>query len=177
LLIGAWLPYGGGCKLFSTAGGPGLVRRSDYDCLGSGYYLGHYVIRPIFSPRMPIEEVVPLAIQAIAAAKKTDPNCGGDTQFMVISPGGALSAVIPYDARTSEARIAQFEQLARRLLLDVGNPKIDKAQFEAKLENFIDQCRFIRAIWTDTAGEYFQSLLAKFTGEDQSSPQSTTADL
>jgi hypothetical protein len=125
---------------------------------------------------MPIEEVALLAIQAIAAAKNTDPYCGGDTQFMVISPGGGLSPVIPYDARASEARIAQFERVARQLLLDVGNQKIDKQQFEEKIQYFVDQCRYIRALWTNTAGDYFKDLLSRFTPEGQEDPESTTTD-
>ena len=103
LIIGAWLPRGGGCRLWSTAGS-GLIHQDPYYCQGTGEYLGHYLIRPVFKKSLSIAETVLLAIQTIAAVKKYDPNCGGDTQFVTITEGGALSAEVPYSAVGTEAR-------------------------------------------------------------------------
>lgn len=176
LIIGAWLPRGGGYNLFSTSGSAGLVV-VDHDCLGSGSYFGHYVISPIFNRQMDIEEAALLAIQAIAAAKQYDPSCGGDTQFLTISEGGLLKGGLsPYDIASSEGYLARFEHLSRQLLFDVGNRRMDKKQFEVRLNEFTRRVRSIREIWSGKGTETIGQMLSHLTAEGQQDPESTTAD-
>jgi hypothetical protein len=167
LVIGAWLPRGGGLKLFSTSG-PGLVRRDGYDCLGSGSYFGHYLIRPIFNGQMSIREVALLATQAIATAKDYDPGCGGDTQFMTISPGGSRSSLIPFDVSSSEGYITEFDRLSRRLLFEIGNGQADETQFDAKLSMFTDEVRRIRAMWNGKGFEFLEQMISKLVSQNTS---------
>jgi 20S proteasome alpha/beta subunit len=175
LIIGAWLPRGGGHQLF-VSNSAGLVRRSDYDCIGAGSYLGHYVIRPVFNRQMHIKEVVLLAIQAVSAAKKYDPDCGGDTHFMTISPDGSLSGVVPYNISSSEAHIAAFEEKTRKFLFDVVHEQLDEAEFETRLGAFNYDVRGIRAFWTIRDIAQVIELLSRFKKEGQQDPESTTTD-
>ncbi len=59
LMIGAWLSCGGGAQLFWTSGAAVNVE-PNYTCIGTGSYLGRYVIAPAFrrnefSERCPLE--------------------------------------------------------------------------------------------------------------------------
>jgi 20S proteasome alpha/beta subunit len=131
LIIGVWtqLPNPGELQLLKSSG-PALLSAGDYHCTGIGAYLGDYLMRNIFSPAMRIKDTALLAIQALAAAKAYDANCGGDTQFMTISVTGAVSRVIPYDIYSSEKYIADFEQMSRHRLFDIGNDDISETMFE-----------------------------------------------
>ena len=175
LIIGAWLPRGGGLKLFSTAGGSGVIRR-DHECLGSGYWLANIIANPMFHRRMRLDETVLLAIQAIAAAKKYDPYCGGDTNFMVIARGGAISAAVPYRAVEVENYIADFDNSSRRLLLDLGNAELQEADIERKLAEFVEVGRRVRAFLRNRGFDYMTSFLQRLMQAAKPHPESTTAD-
>jgi 20S proteasome alpha/beta subunit len=173
LLIGAWIPRGSGARLFS-ASGAGVVRR-DYDCLGAGFYLGQYIIRPVFHRKMGIESATRMAIQAISAAKKHDLNCGGDTHFLTVSASG-VSTEMPYSTVMSEHLISRFELECSQLLLDVGNGGMSAEEFEERLEDFSQWCRRIRLGWINNPSTWNSVLGHAKKQEEQSDPGLTTTD-
>lgn len=176
LLVAAWLPRGGGLHLLSTAnGGSGLISRQ-YDFLGSGYYFGHVIAKPMFRQNMPLEEAVLLAIQVLASAKKYDTYCGGNTEFMMISEGGALSDSVPYKALDAEGYIDDFEKKSRSLLLSLGNTEIDDSQAEAIMDKFCEECRRIRAYLRGNHWEYLMQFIKRLEKSKKPSLQSTTGD-
>lgn len=176
LIIGMWLPLAGGLRLFRT-NGSAVNDAGNYHCTGFGAYLGDYLMRNIFSPTiMRIKDAALLAIQALSAAKAYDASCGGDTQFMTIFPGGKISAVVPYDVRTSEYYISEFEKLSRSLLFNIGNAAMADKDFETWLSSFADEVRRIRSFWKGEGFGYLAKQFAKFTPTEQPNPQSPTAD-
>jgi hypothetical protein len=58
---------------------------SSYACIGTGSYIGNY-IASISQPSSfsTITDLIPIAIQMLAAAKKHDLYCGGGSHFMAI---------------------------------------------------------------------------------------------
>jgi 20S proteasome alpha/beta subunit len=174
LIIGAWVPRGG-YRLWATAGS-GIISQEAYYCQGTGEYLGHYLIRPMFKMSMSITETVLLAIQTIAAVKKYDPNCGGDTQFVTITEGGALSAEVPYSALGVEGHIESFERMCRQLLFDVADKNLDAAGFDLKLGAFIGYTKALRESFAGRGFNYIVEVLKKAAEKAsmQLNPQPTT---
>jgi hypothetical protein len=184
LVIGCWLPQGGGLKLFRT-NGPGVVSGGDYYCVGIGAYLGDYLMRNVFNRSMSIREVALLAIQALAAAKAYDANCGGESQFLVIHSDGELGSLIEYNnIQQVETYIADFEKLTRTLLFNLADFSLglrelastSDQKFEEMLAKFVDSIRGMRKLWIGQGFNFFAKLLEQFNAQVKSSPESTTLD-
>jgi hypothetical protein len=174
LIIGAWLPVAGGLQMFRSSG-PAVLSAGHYHCTGIGAYLGDYLMRNVFTDTMArtmkIKAAALLAIQALGAAKTYDSNCGGDTQFMRISPGGMLSPVVPYDVHTSEYYISEFESFSRKLLFNIGDADISDKDFDTWLSAFAENMRRIRACWKGQGFDYLSRQLSQLTGAAPPNPQ------
>jgi 20S proteasome alpha/beta subunit len=144
-MIGAWLPRGGGAQLFSTEG-PMVNLQHDYDCIGTGAYLGHYLIRPVFSQMLKMPAVMTLASQMLAAAKEYDTNCGGLSTCAIIKDG-EVNPSYGYQFHTAETFITHYDGLSRQLLLYIADPEIDDVVFQRQLEVFTDSVKRIRENW------------------------------
>jgi hypothetical protein len=175
LIIGAWLPLAGGLQMFKSSG-PAVLPAGLYHCAGIGAYLGDYLMRNVVSQSMNLKAAALLAIQALGAAKTYDSNCGGDTQFMTISPGGGLSPVVPYTIHNSESYISQFESFSRRLLFNVGDADMSDADFEAWLTAFTDHVRVIRRLWKGQGWAELNQQLAKLRATAPPNPPQPTSD-
>ena len=160
LVIGCWLPLAGGLRMFRT-NGPGVVSGDEYCCIGTGYYLGDYLMRNIFRRGMRIKEAALLAIQAVSAAKRYDPFCGGTTQFMTITPPGKLSNFVSYNVQDAELYVSQFEHASRKLLFEIGDTASEDQKFEAYLEDFIVETRRIRRYWKNGGAPMYQYLVER----------------
>jgi 20S proteasome alpha/beta subunit len=168
LAIGTWIPKIGRPKLFVSNSG-GLIPRQ-YDCLGTGWYLGHYIMRPVFHKKMGMDNAVRLAIQAVSAAKRHDPHCGGDTQFLTVSSKG-VSSTIWHSIPISEHLISVYEEGCSQLLLDIGERGMTSEGFEDRLQDFTQLCQTIR---TEFINARFDTLLKQVTKEGRSDLESTT---
>ena len=160
LIIGAWVPRGGGYRMWSTAGA-GLVSNHGYYCHGSGGYIGHYLIRPVFRRAMSRAQTVLLAIQAIAAAKTIDPGCGGGTDFITISDGGVLSAVVPYNPVGIEPNLLSFDNMCRQLLFCIADREMTTNQYNQELDQFVEKCRGMRETIAGRTFDYILDMLRR----------------
>jgi hypothetical protein len=78
-----------------------VIRLYGYECLGSGEMLAHYLIRPRYKrvanvtsvSRQTKQDICRIAFDALSEVKKTDPNCGGDTEWLTLSRDGQMSRV------------------------------------------------------------------------------------
>jgi hypothetical protein len=165
LLVGSWIPRGGGHQLLSI-GRNGAVNRLDasYGCLGTGSYLGDYFIRPTFDRYMPMHEVMLLAAQVVRVAKSYDPNCGGPSQFVLIGPG-AQTRAFPYNFNWSERFLYRYDTYTRRLMFAISNPKSTVEEFDEELERFVLGIQSLRSDSTTT-----------FRPEAQPDPRFPTGD-
>jgi hypothetical protein len=179
LIIGAWLPMAGGLQMFKSSG-PAVLWAGRYHCTGVGAYLGDYLMRNVFTDEVArtikIKSAALLAIQALGAAKTYDSNCGGDTHFMTIYPGGMMSPVVPYDVHSSERYISEFEILARKLLFNIGDADMSDTDFDKWLSSFTDETRRIRAFWKGQGFDYLSRQLSQLRGEVPPDPQPPTGD-
>jgi 20S proteasome alpha/beta subunit len=100
-----------GLGLYSTDG-TALDPVATYDCLGSGDYLGHYIIRPRYRSGMSIGEVFALATTALQRIKAYDQNCGGYSEVSVLTRSGELSDVERFDISQSEELSTVFYAIA-----------------------------------------------------------------
>jgi hypothetical protein len=158
LIIGAWLPRGGGLKMFRSDG-PAVIRVDDYHCSGSGAYLGDFFMKNLAHRQMSLREAALLAIQGIAAAKSYDANCGGSTQFVCIKNGGQLSNFVPYNTHDAERYVADFENQARSLLLQLGDTESSEEHFQERLDYFVGKVKEIRRYWKSGADPEYQRFM------------------
>ena len=175
LLVAAWVPRGGGLNLFSTKG-VGLIHEPDYQCIGTGDYLAHYLIRPVFHRMMLIREVVLLAIQMLASCKTYDAYCGGFSQLIVLGVDGKLTPVEHFEVSQSEGRIENYDRETRQLLFSLSDPAMDDSGFQGRLDRFIEQVQMLRASWRGKGFEYIIQKLSPSQAVDPESPQPPTHD-
>ena len=175
LIIGAWLPRGGGLKLFKSSG-PAVLGADNYHCTGVGAYLGDYLMRDMAArnvPSMRMEDAALLSIRALTATKRYDAYCGGPTQFLRISNEGQLSNAVPYNIQDSETYVTEFEDAARRLLFKIGGIDDTDVGFDWQLESFVEEIKRIRKNWkSGNAPEFqrFMDRLHEFRPAAQSTP-------
>jgi hypothetical protein len=171
LIIGCWLPKGGGLNMF-RASGPGIMSGENYYSAGTGAYLGDYFIKDSFMPSMGIKRAAILAIQSLLAAKTYDAHCGGPSQFLAISNSGQLSNFIPYNVHDSESYVAHFDREARRLLGEIGNAQSKDEEFEKQLSTFVSEIRRIRKFWTSAGSPEYQRIMEMLWALKQVAQQS-----
>ncbi len=139
-----------GALLFSSSGTV-LTEVENYECFGSGAYVGHHIIQTAYRPRMKLEQVATIAIQAKAAAKRYVEGVGGPTQFECIRHSAVtetLSRFFPYDlASVADSGITIYEEEAARLLLALSDSEIDDDDFERRADAFMRSVREIRDEW------------------------------
>jgi hypothetical protein len=178
LIIGAWLPLAGGCRMFKSSG-PAVTSAEPYHCTGSGYYLGDFFMKQLANRNMTLRHATLLAIQGISAAKGHDAYCGGPTQFMTISNTGQLSNAVPYNTHDTELYVNRFEGEARTLLFDLANTTSTDEEFQHSLDHFLGHVWRIRHYWKTGVNPQYQHLvdLINSTGLKQSEPPSPQAPI
>jgi hypothetical protein len=79
-----------------------------YDCIGTGEYLGHYIIGPRYrGATVGLERTIFTALTALERIKRYDPDCGGYSDFIVLYDSGATQEKSRFDIQTGE----QFSQV------------------------------------------------------------------
>jgi hypothetical protein len=149
LLIGVWGATEG-LHLYGTRK-TAVIEIDTYDCLGSGDYLARYIIGPVYERggdselmrknwKMSQRQAVVLALEALSAVKRYDPNCGGRSELVTISSDGSLSPVGYYhlDRQISPAEeaIAEFHTQARTLLFRMTDTQLSDEQFAELVRSF-----------------------------------------
>ena len=139
-----------GPVLFSSSG-PVISPVENYECLGSGGYVGHHIIQNAYRPGMTLEQVATIAIHAKGAAKRYVEGVDGLTQFECIkhnAEGGTLSGLFPFDlASSADSEIFTFEDEAAKLLLSMADSEINDAEFQRKIDAFVRSANDIRSDW------------------------------
>jgi 20S proteasome alpha/beta subunit len=176
LIIGAWLPRGGGHKLFRSMG-PGVIFGEDYYSVGMGAYLSDYLIRPVLMGVLSMNDTLILANQAIAACKSYDASCGGASQFLCLDANGNISPIYNFDFYHNEVLIREYEASCKKLMLDVFNPQLPQLFFQGRLDSFVLAARAYRETWMNYTGILKTIADVIASGQaGQSDSQSTTPD-
>jgi 20S proteasome alpha/beta subunit len=146
LIVALWLGAHPKARLLATSGSA-LIDVYDYECFGTGSYLGHFLIRPSFDIcPMHTEHALLLAARTLAAAKRHDEGCGGISMFWLLRDDGTFLRS-EYNIFAAEMYIAQAEAVARDLVLNIGNTGIDDTAFEMNCRSVVQMARTIRSNW------------------------------
>jgi hypothetical protein len=62
-----------------------VVSRFDYDCIGSGAYLGHFFVRPVFNRNKTVRETILLGTQTLTSR---NPISSNRTSSLFVWPSG-----------------------------------------------------------------------------------------
>lgn len=149
-----------------------------YACLGSGGYLGQYII-PLLLPYpslhvLSIRSLVPIALYMMAAAKRVDAYCGGGSDFVAIR--GMESRQFKFlDALTSDALFEKYDRLAGQLLFYLTNTEPSRIDFKDKLSALGEHATAFRTLMLDANSPY-SKLLNHLSPLRQQDPESTTGD-
>ena len=146
LLIGCWIPRGGGHQLFTVGRNGAVVLDDHYDCLGTGSYLGHYFIKPSYgAASLDMESAKLLAAQVLRVAKSYDQNCGGPSNFVVIDKDGKAYPV-GFNFLYAESFLSMYEARTRNLMFAMTGD-IPKAEYDEHLSGFLEQLDQLRKGW------------------------------
>jgi 20S proteasome alpha/beta subunit len=112
LLFALWSPLESRASLYATDQ-TAINEIARYECIGSGDYLGHYIIRPRFQePDNTLRRTLLVAITALVRIKAYDPDCGGNSEFIVLHNGGALGNVQDFNISQEEEFSKTFHEAA-----------------------------------------------------------------
>jgi 20S proteasome alpha/beta subunit len=148
LLIAVW-SESEGLSLFASRK-TAVIRIDTYDCIGTGAYLGHYIIGPSYDDKLNERRVLMLAIQALAATKSHDPYCGGDSEIVILHEDGTTSppnnTQTPHSFEFAETIIRTFQADAQRLLVTLTDPAT-LAEAQPQVDAFAAKMRYTREQW------------------------------
>lgn len=154
----------------------GSIRKvSRYDCIGSGYYLGRYVIESM-AGAVDIERARVVATYTLAIAKQFVDGCGGNSHIASLKNDGTVIGLSGPDTEPLEQALGTFHERTTRLLFSLLTS--NDAGFAMALSDFDHDLRELRmGLGLDenskqAAKEEMESLLTTIRGE--STPQSAT---
>jgi 20S proteasome alpha/beta subunit len=173
ILVGCWIPNGVGHQLFSIGRNGSVNTVKEYECFGSGSYLGHYLIRPSYSYFMPMEAMMVFAADALRCAKLYDAACGGPSSFVLVGKDGGWRSVL-YDFHGAEEFLHQYDFYARELLYYAAPQNTSDDTFEKYLGKFADMVRNARLKWKGSY-EAFRPFMVLPNPIAQPNPLSPTA--
>jgi hypothetical protein len=128
-----------------------------YDCIGSGDYLGHYIIGPHFTQWLDERKALSLSSLMLAGVKGYVEGCGGVSCFCALRDDGMVadtvslgSPIIPPRTMVEwlEYSSKGYQYLVGQLLLRAANPALSDSDFGKNLEIFCQQIIEMRERWT-----------------------------
>jgi 20S proteasome alpha/beta subunit len=125
---------------------------TQFECIGAGRDLAHYLIKPAFNTSMTPRAAWHLASYALKAAKENVDGCGGESLFIVLEKDGSIgvtsSAMPDSEPHQIENVFLTYEYLTRRLLLSLANPEIEPDGFwNGSLKIFAEELLQVKEKW------------------------------
>jgi len=154
ILVGLWRP-GQKAELFVTTQ-TAMHSVDGYECIGSGDYLGHYLVRPHFARSLEERKALSLAAAMLAGVKGYVEGVGGLSCFMALRDDGMVADVISMNDEHIAPRISiewleysaqGYQWSSRELLLKAADLTLSEEHFEGNLGLFCQQVRELRARW------------------------------
>ena len=135
LIAGLWSPVDG-LRVYSTRDSMVMEFRG-YDLVGSGEYLGHYLVRPRYrGAETSLGDVTATAITTLCSIKEYDDGCGGRSELVVIRKNGTISPVKALDISQGEEISDGFNAASNRLIVAISRPDIADDELDKQLEDF-----------------------------------------
>ncbi len=137
LLLAIWKRDEKKAKLYVTAQ-TSIHQSTNYECIGIGDSLGHYLIRPMFNLGMKDREAMNMAAYALAMVKDYVPGCGGLSVFKILKDDGRIGTIASgfkngtFDLIEKYAKT--YDYLARRFLMMMVDPALEDEHFEMNVQ-------------------------------------------
>jgi hypothetical protein len=150
LLLAIWSPTDG-TRLYVTAQ-TAIQEVNEYECIGVGDYLGHYLMRQAFSGGMLQRDALALAAYALAGIKDYVSGCGGMSVYVLLQNDGRVSVLTSlHDGVCSQLQkyAKTYDFITRGLLIALANEDSSDADFERFVaEVFVPTLVQVRRDWT-----------------------------
>jgi hypothetical protein len=115
-----------------------MPRVEKCELLGSGSYIAHHVMQslnPMRMDNMNLFEAALVGISILAAATRTDANCGGGSQFLAVSHLSSIN-LGPNRTEASQDLLEEYEFLARNFFISVGDYSLSDQEFHVSCQEF-----------------------------------------
>jgi 20S proteasome alpha/beta subunit len=180
LLMAAWTPHDGldGPGLYCTF--QGTIRECDsYECVGTGFYLGRYLIESMFNRGMDLHSARIVATYAIAQAKARVDGCSGQTHIAMLKTDGAVEGTRWDETKNLEETFQAFDAERWSVLLDLLTQS--DIRFQESLYAFNEQAIRLRVtLGLDEKSRKailgMDSIATMFMPKDQPLPEQTIHD-
>jgi 20S proteasome alpha/beta subunit len=117
MLIGTWSHADNMLTLLATRENAVNVVR-DYECLGAGQFLAHYLIPTLFRhSSMALDDATNVAFHVLKETKEYVDSCGGGSQVIVLNKDGKFKHAGYAALRRGESMSEAFKEAIRRLLV------------------------------------------------------------
>jgi hypothetical protein len=140
LLLALWKRDDKKAKLYVTAQ-TSIHQSQNYECIGIGDSLGHYLIRPMFNRGMKDREALNMAAYALAMVKDYVPGCGGLSVFKILKDDGRIGTVTSaFDGTFDliEKYAKSYDYMARRFLMMMVDPTLEDEHFEMNVQMYLN---------------------------------------
>lgn len=134
MLVGMWSHLDNTLTLLATVENAVTVVR-DYECLGAGQYLAHYLIPTLFRhDSMAQKDAANIALHVLKETKEHVDTCGGGSQLIVLRNDGNFSSVGYSSLRGGEMMSAAYKDAVRRLLVVCGDLATTDEQLQEEFD-------------------------------------------
>jgi 20S proteasome alpha/beta subunit len=140
LLIGLWSPRDGLRTYYTEE--TAIPPFQGYQCIGSGEYLAHYIIRPRYGgATSQMQSAFLVAITALERIKGYDAHCGGISDFVILSKDGTIRTAPEVDITRGEAFSRTFHTVANQIYTEIAQRVPDDAEVERYVKMLVDNVR------------------------------------
>ena len=149
ILLAVWL-HSGETRLYVTAQ-TAIQEITDYECIGVGDYLAHYLIRQSFAGGS-VRSALALAAYSLAGIKDYVLGCGGMSVYVFVHKDGRVGVVTSeHDGPCSQLQqyAKTYDFSTRELLMSLANEDSEDKHFEQYLAKvFVPRLIEVRRKWT-----------------------------
>ena len=135
LLIALWSPKDGIRTYYTSE--TAVVPFDVYHCSGSGEYLARYLLGPqVRGPNRGLNTVVSLACTVLSQIKSYDADCGGNSEFVLLTEDGYLGEMRQFNISVTEIFANKFHEMAEYLYTSIADVDQSDEQVDETFSHF-----------------------------------------
>jgi 20S proteasome alpha/beta subunit len=156
----------------------------DYECLGIGRDLAHYLVRPSFKTSMSKQQASVLASYMLAIVKNNVPGCGGVSQLLAIGDDGFIEMLESTPINQMQESAEAYDLAVHKILFSLADESMSDSEFDFEIVAITRWLKVMRSVWRGDHLTRGDSLRALFDAEirnararqGQPNPQQTKDD-
>jgi len=138
LLVALW-PHADKNLTLLVSNDSAVTQVIDYECVGSGSFLAHYLIPTIFRhSKMGLKDTVNIAVHVLRETKDYVDTCGGGSEFIVITKDGKFSPPGYMQISSGESLSRVYREAMRRLYVYAADLDRDKGELRKEFDDAYD---------------------------------------